>query len=100
MQDCTITVKVWDNDGPRGLPGTVLGSVNVDAKATGDWFDVDISSLGLKIDSGSFYAGWVEGDNTYYNGLDVRPPLLPPLVGLLSFVRGGHLLRVQVCWPT
>jgi parallel beta-helix repeat protein len=73
-EDCTITVKVWDNDGPRGIPGTVLGSFNTDVKATGDWFDVDISSLGLKIDSGSFYVGWVEGDNTYYNGLDSDPP--------------------------
>jgi len=72
--DSTITVNIWDNDGPRGLPGTVLGSVNVDVKATGDWFDVDISSLGLKIDSGSFYAGWVEGDKSYYNGLDADPP--------------------------
>jgi len=73
-QDSTITVKIWDNDGPRGLPGTVLGSVNVETEATGDWFDVDISSLGLKIDSGSFYAGWVEGDKPYYNGLDADPP--------------------------
>jgi Zn-dependent metalloprotease len=72
--DSTITVKIWDNDGPRGLPGTVLGSVNVNAKATGNWFDVDISSLGLKIDSGSFYVGWVEGDKSYYNGLDADPP--------------------------
>ncbi|MCJ7729963.1 MAG: right-handed parallel beta-helix repeat-containing protein, partial [Sedimentisphaerales bacterium] len=73
-EDCTITVKVWDNDGPRGLPGTVLCSVNADVKATGDWFDVDISSFGLKIDSGSFYVGWVEGDSIYYNGLDLDPP--------------------------
>jgi parallel beta-helix repeat protein len=72
--DFTITVKVWDDDGPRGIPGTVLGSVNANVKATGGWFDVDISSLGLKIDSGSFYVGWVEGNNTYYNGLDLDPP--------------------------
>jgi parallel beta-helix repeat protein len=51
----------------------VLGSVNADVKATGDWFDVDISSLGLKIDSGSFYAGWVESGSTYYNGIDADP---------------------------
>ena len=73
-EDCTITVRVWDNDGPRGSPGTMLGSVSVDAKATGDWFDVDISSLGLRIDSGSFYVGWVEGQCTFYNGLDTDPP--------------------------
>jgi parallel beta-helix repeat protein len=70
----TVTVKVWDNDGPRGTPGTVLGSVNANVSASDDWFDVDISSLGLKIDSGSFYVGWVEGDSYYGNGLDLDPP--------------------------
>jgi len=72
--DSTITVKVWDDDGPRGTPGKALGSVSVDATATNDWFDVDISFLDLKIDRGSFYVGWVEGDTIYYNGVDNDPP--------------------------
>lgn len=70
----TITLTVWDDDGPRGLPGTVLGSVQADVNGTGDWFDVDISSLELGIDSGSFYVGWIEGGTTYYNGMDMDPP--------------------------
>jgi len=73
-EDSGITVKVWDNDGPRGSPGTVLGSIKANVKGAGGWFDVDISSLALKIDSGSFYIGWVEGGTTYYNGLDMDPP--------------------------
>jgi Zn-dependent metalloprotease len=73
-EDATITVKVWDDDGPRGLPGTVLGSVDADVSATGDWFDVDISSFELCIDEGSFYVGWIEGDTTYFNGMDMDPP--------------------------
>ena len=72
--DSTITVKVWDDDGTRGTPGRVLGSMDVDVTATNDWFDVDISSLDLKINSGSFYVGWVEGSTTYYNGVDNDPP--------------------------
>lgn len=101
-EDCTITVKVWDNDGSRGLPGTVLGSVNADIKATGDWFDVDISHLGLKIDSGNFYVGWVEGDNTYYNGLDLDPPyyyrswVYFPSYGWVPFEDAGLLANLMV----
>jgi parallel beta-helix repeat protein len=72
--DSTITVKVWDDDGPRGMPGKVLGSVSVNVTATNDWFEVDMSSLDLKINSGSFYVGWLEGDTVYYNGVDNDPP--------------------------
>ncbi|MHC4184374.1 MAG: right-handed parallel beta-helix repeat-containing protein [Planctomycetota bacterium] len=70
----TVTATVWDDDGPNGVPGTVLGSVQAEIPPGGDWFDVDICSLGIAIDDGSFYVGWVEGDTTYYNGADMDPP--------------------------
>jgi hypothetical protein len=70
----TVTVKIWDDDGAGGLPGTVLGSLETTISPAGDWFDVDISSLGLSIDSGSFYVGWIEGDSSYFNGMDMDPP--------------------------
>jgi parallel beta-helix repeat protein len=71
-----VTVTVWDDDGPNSLPGTVLGSIQTGLEPVGDWFDVDISSLGLSIDDGSFYVGWVGfgGSARYYNGLDMDPP--------------------------
>ncbi len=57
MADSMVTLKVWDDDGPGGLPQTVLASIEATVSAGGDWFDVDISHLELVIDSGSFYVG-------------------------------------------
>jgi hypothetical protein len=70
-----VTVTLWDDDGPGGKPGTILGSIHAQIMPTEDgWLDVDISSLHLKIDDGNFYAGWIEEDTTYYNGFDMDPP--------------------------
>ncbi|MHC4354648.1 MAG: right-handed parallel beta-helix repeat-containing protein, partial [Planctomycetota bacterium] len=73
-KDYSTEVTLWDDDGPGGLPGTILGSVQVEIRGDGDWLDVDISSLGLCIESGSFYAGWVQTGRSYYNGVDTDPP--------------------------
>ncbi|HUW84368.1 MAG TPA: M36 family metallopeptidase [Phycisphaerae bacterium] len=69
----SITVTVWDDD-DAGDPNTVLGSLPASVPGTADWYDVDISSLGLRIDSGSVYVGWIEGAATYHNGFDLDPP--------------------------
>jgi len=69
-----ITLMVWDDDDPNSLPGTLLGTAVVYPPNAGDWFDVDIRSLGLKIDSGSIYVGWAEGPVIYLNGFDNDPP--------------------------
>lgn len=73
-----VSVTVWDDDGPRGMPGTVLGSIEADIDAAEDWFDVDITSLALNIDRGSIYVGYVQhGDNfddVFFNGVDNDPP--------------------------
>ena len=74
LENSTITVTVWDDDGPGGLPGTVLAGIETNVNAAGGWFDVDVSHLGLTIDSGSIYVGWLEGGTTYYNGMDMDPP--------------------------
>jgi hypothetical protein len=68
-----IAVTIWGQD-PNGDPGEMLGSVMVHPPATGDWFDVDISQLGLVINSGSVFVGWVEGPGAYANGFDFDPP--------------------------
>ncbi len=78
LKAANITVTVWDDDGPRGMPGTVLGGVDVSVPAAEDWFDVDITSLALNLDRGSIYVGYVQhGENfedRYYNGIDNDPP--------------------------
>jgi hypothetical protein len=68
----TTTVAVWDDDA-NGLPGTLLGTVTARPRILGDWYDVDISQLGLTIDSGSIYVGWIEGA-FFLNGFDYDPP--------------------------
>jgi hypothetical protein len=68
-----ITVKIWGQD-PNGAPGAELASVSVHPPASNDWFDVDVSQLGLVINSGSVYVGWVEGQGLYANGFDYDPP--------------------------
>ncbi len=73
-ENATVTVNVWDDNGPGGSPGAVLASLSTNVTAAGNWVDVDISSLGLIIDSGSVYVGWVEGSAVYYNGFDGDPP--------------------------
>jgi parallel beta-helix repeat protein len=100
--DATVTITVWDDNGPNGLPGTVLGSLEGSISASGDWFDVDISSLKLIIDSGSFYVGWIEGDATYYNGMDMDPPysgrswIYYPQKGWVTFEDAGILANLMV----
>jgi len=78
LMDSSITVTAWDDDGPRGTPGRVLGSIDASVIGADDWVDVDISSLALNIDRGSFYVGYVQhGDrfeDMYFNGIDTDPP--------------------------
>jgi len=52
-------MRVYKNDGPDGAPGTLLGSVPTTATTWG-WWDVDISGLGITIDSGSFYVAYFQ----------------------------------------
>ena len=50
-------VEVYDDDGTGGAPGTLLGSVN-DMATHWEWWDVDISGLGITITSGDFYIAY------------------------------------------
>ncbi|MDO8586326.1 MAG: M36 family metallopeptidase [Armatimonadota bacterium] len=72
----TVPVKIWDDDAPGGVPGTLLGTVNASIAQSGQWMDVDIRSLDLEIDDGSFYAGWIEAQDNrpFANGMDFDPP--------------------------
>jgi len=53
-----FAVKVYDDDGAGGEPGTQLGTtVNTTASNWG-WWDVDISGLGVTITEGDFYIAY------------------------------------------
>ena len=64
-----VDIVVFDDDGPGGSPGTLLGSLNTQSATThvfspGQtpiWNSYDISGLGINITSGSVYIGarWV-----------------------------------------
>jgi C1A family cysteine protease len=57
-----FAVKVYDDDGAGGAPGTLLGSVNTTATDWG-WWDVDISGLGITVISGDFYIAYRQLSN-------------------------------------
>ena len=65
-----FNVSIFDDDGPDGAPGTLLGGpVNSGTIATG-WVDVDVSSLDVTITDGDFYVALVQvGD--YPNGVGI-----------------------------
>ncbi len=67
-------VNVWDDDGDDGLPGTLLVENFPTTFAGGGWTPVPLSSYGITIESGSFYVGWVETDQTPPVGVDSDSP--------------------------
>ncbi|GAI11500.1 unnamed protein product, partial [marine sediment metagenome] len=52
-----FAVEVYDDDGPDGAPGTLLGGGTTTSTDWG-WCDVDISPLGLTVASGDFYIAY------------------------------------------
>ena len=67
-------VNVWDDDGDDGLPGTLLVENFPTTFAGGSWTPIPLSSYGVVIESGSFYVGWVETDQTPPVGVDSDSP--------------------------
>lgn len=60
--DISFNLDVYDDDGPAGAPGTLLGSVPATATGVptalpGAFYDYDISSLNLNITSGQVFIG-------------------------------------------
>ncbi|HHP7236659.1 MAG TPA: thrombospondin type 3 repeat-containing protein [Desulfobacterales bacterium] len=66
-----VTVHIWDDDGPGGLPGqTLLPAFEHRCVNTDTWEPVDLPA-GVTITSGSFYVGWVQSTaSLFYNGSD------------------------------
>ncbi|HLN53242.1 MAG TPA: T9SS type A sorting domain-containing protein [Lentimicrobium sp.] len=55
----SFDVKVYDDDGNDGRPGTLLGQVTATPGGDG-WFEVDLSSFDIMITSGDFYIAHVQ----------------------------------------
>lgn len=55
-------VKIYDDDGPQGQPGTVLATTRTMATNWG-WYDVDISGKGITITEGDFYIAYYQLTN-------------------------------------
>jgi len=68
-------VRVWDDDGENGLPGTILYE-SFPISFVGDtWKYVSLSDFNITITEGSFYIGVMEMDNQIPDfGLDTPNP--------------------------
>lgn len=68
-------VRIWDNDGVDGLPGTELTTPQtVVMQLAQGWNVKELSSLGITIESGDFYIGWEESTDTPPIGIDLSDP--------------------------
>ena len=68
-------VRVWDNDGTDGLPGTEwTPSGGVIMQLAQGWNVKDVSILNIQIFSGDFYVGWEETSNSPPIGIDLTDP--------------------------
>ena len=70
-------VRVYDDDGPAGVGGTVLAQVQTNAEIGDTWVEVDLTSNGILINDGDFYVAviWIVGANpgpTNFVGLDTN----------------------------
>ena len=66
-----LTWGVWDDDGPGGLPSTLLDT-GTEGPDYDQWFRVDLGSPIFIPFGDDIYIGWLDenGDPYYYNGLD------------------------------
>ncbi len=68
-----VTVQVLDDDGPGGIPGSILYQTPQVAAAAG-WFDIDVSGQNLEISDGAFYIGCISNTaSAPYFGMDTLP---------------------------
>ncbi len=68
-----VTVQVIDDDGPGGIPGTVLYSTLQSVSSAG-WYDIDVSGQNIVISDGAFYIGCITNTaSDPYFGMDTIP---------------------------
>jgi Zn-dependent metalloprotease/fibronectin type 3 domain-containing protein len=70
-------VRVYDDDGPGGVGGTMLAEVQTNAEIGNTWVEVDLTALNLSFNDGDLYVAviWITGASpgpTCYVGLDTN----------------------------
>ncbi len=68
-----VTVQIIDDDGPNGIPGTVLYETTQPV-AVAQWYDIDVSGQNIEITDGAFYIGCITNTaSAPYFGMDTLP---------------------------
>jgi len=69
-----VTVQILDDDGPGGIPGTILYQMP-QSVSTATWYDIDVSGQNIEILDGAFYIGCITNTaSAPYFGMDTMPP--------------------------
>jgi hypothetical protein len=67
--------RIFDDDGPNGLPGTILFEQLVNTPSPGPNV-IDVTSSDITVTSGAFYVGWFQFDAGAASvGRDLTPPI-------------------------
>jgi hypothetical protein len=70
----TVTVQILDDDGPGGIPGTVLYETTQLVSVAPTWYDIDISGQNIEINDGAFFIGCISNiASSPYFGMDTMP---------------------------
>lgn len=99
-------IEVRDDDGPGGVPGTLLGTVPVSVNTIPAglpcaFFEVDITSLGLNIGSGSVFMG-VRWNPMLFPSRFVcadESPATPLHLGFVNFNNPSQWQTTQTVFP-
>ncbi|UCD05868.1 MAG: hypothetical protein JSV98_01130 [candidate division WOR-3 bacterium] len=68
-----VTVQILDDDGPGGIPGTILYETPQPV-AVAQWYDIDVSAQNIEITDGAFYIGCITNTaSAPYFGMDTLP---------------------------
>ncbi len=91
--------------GGAGGPGTLLGS-GTSVLRTAGWHNVDLSPLGITINSGDFYLAVVAPDDDLGWGVDLTEPFsersweYSPMTGWYKWLVSDYMFRAVVSCPT
>ncbi|MBE0434134.1 hypothetical protein IBX73_11815 [candidate division WOR-3 bacterium] len=68
-----VTVQLLDDDGPGGIPGTIIYQAQQTVTAAG-WYDIDVSGQNIEIAEGAFFVGCISNTaSAPYFGMDTIP---------------------------
>lgn len=92
-----FTLKILDDDGPNGSPGTVLTSLSVPAGAyVGGAWNQYLFNDPVVITSGSFYLGWFMDGNTVGLLVEIEGPISNRAYEILSGSWAKYRTRADI----